>query len=295
MVGISRGLSDDFINEFNREYDKGSWLYELVHDKEIFMAIRNESINFYYCGCSLIKLDFNRRHKCLTGVTHYKYLLKPKIEGAPYIKFNNDGGIKDPDVLPKLLVNDLHDIKTLKKTVKLFAEGEKVQSYKIVKNHLNIIDTEIALGKDSLIDLAVIKEGTKGAEITFYEVKLFENEELRMQNMEKGITHQMLKYTDWINKNRNLLTKSYLKVCENIVALKGVGDSGQYSANVMDLINRVAKKELKLFIKYEPSLIVTQFDRDQKNGKAWKPHKERLKKVFGKRLMLVGDSTNVHL
>ncbi len=292
MVGISRGLSNDFINEFNREYDKGSWLYELVHDKEIFTAIRNESINFYSRGCSIIKLDFKRGHS-----THYKYLLKPEIERDPYIKFNNDGGVKDPDVLPNLLVNDLHDIKTLKKNVKPFAKEEMVQSYKIIKNpkNINIIDTEIALGDDSFIDLAVIKEGNEGAEITFFEVKLFGNKELRMQNTEKGITHQMLKYTVWINENRNLLTKSYRKVCENIVALKGVGDSGQYSANVMDLINRVAKKELKLFIKYEPSLIVTQFDRDQKNGKAWKPHKERLKKVFGKRLMLVGDGANVHL
>ena len=294
MVDISRGLSDDFINEFNHEYDKGSWLYELVNNKEIFTAIRNESISFYSRGCSIIKLNFNRRHKCLTGGTHYKYLLKPEIEGESYIKFNNDGGTKDPDVLPNLLVNDLHDIKTLKETVKPFSIGEKVQSYKIIKNHSNIIDTEIDLGERSFIDLAVIKEGNEGAEITFYEVKLFGNKELRMQNTEKGITHQMLKYTGWINKNRDLLTKSYRKVCANIVALKGVGDN-QYSANIMDLINRVARKELKLSIKCEPMLIVTQFDRDQQNGKAWKPHKERLEKEFGKRLKLVGDGSNVRL
>lgn len=294
MVG--RGLSDDFINEFNHEYDKAAWLYELVNDKEIFTVIRNGSISFYSRGCSIIKLTFNRRHKCLTGGTHYKYLLKPEIEGDCYIKFNNDGGVKDPDVLPNLLVNDLHDIKTLKKTVKPFAIGEKVQSYKIIRKHSNIIDTEIELGEHSFIDLAAIKEGNEGAEITFYEVKLFGKPELRMQNTEKGITHQMLKYTDRINKNRDLLTKSYRKVCENIVALKGVGDSGnQYSSNVMDLINRVAKNELELFIRGEPWLIVTQFDRDQRNGKAWKPHKERLKKEFGKRLMLVGDGRNVRL
>ena len=295
MVDISRGLSDEFINEFNHEYDKGSWLYELVNDKEIFTAIRNESISFYSRGCRIIKLNFNRRHKCLTGVTHYKYLLKPKIEGYPYIKFNNDGGVKDPDVLPNLLVNDLHDIKTLKKAVKPFAIGEKDQSYKIIRNHSNIIDTEIALGKGSFIDLAAIKEGNEGAEITFYEVTLFGNNELRMQNTEKGITHQMLKYTGWINKNRDLLTKSYRKVCENIVALNGVIDGGQYSSNVMDLIKGIAKNELELSIRCEPWLIVTQFDRDQQNGKVWKPHMERLKKGFGTRLMLVGDGSNVHL
>lgn len=268
----------------------------MVNDKEIFTAIRNESINFYSRGCSIIKLDFNRRNKCLTVSTHYKYLLKPKIKGGPYIKFNNDGGVKDPGFLPpNPLVNDLPDIKTLKNTVKPFAKGEKVQSYKIINNHSNIIDTEIALGKRSFIDLAVIKEGNEGAEITFYEVKLFGNKELRMQNTEKGITHQMLKYTGWINKNRDLLTKSYHKVCENIVALKGVGDSGQYSSNVMDLINGVAKNELELSIRCEPWLIVTQFDQDQLNGKVWKPHKERLKKEFGRRLMLVGDGSNVRL
>ncbi len=295
MVDIRRGLSDEFINEFNNEYCKSSWLYELVNDKEIFTAIRNESISFYSCGCSIIKLNFNRRHKCLTGVTHYKYLLKPKIEGDHYIKFNNDGGVKDPDVLPNLLVKDLHDIKTLKEAVKHFASEEKVQSYKIIKNNPNIIDTEIALGKGSFIDLAAIKEGNEGAEITIYEVKLFGNQALRMQNTEKGIINQMRKYTKRINENRDLLTKSYRKVCENIVALNGVKDSGQYSSNVMHLIERIDKNELKLSIRYEPWLIVTQFDRDQQTGEVWKPHKERLKKEFDKRLMLVGDGSNVRL
>ncbi len=106
----------------------------------------------------------------------------------------------------------------------------------------------------------------------------------------------MLKYKCRINKNRDLLTKSYRKVCENIVALKGVGDRGnQYSSDVMGLINRIAKNELELSIRGKPWLIVTQFDRDQRDGKTWKPHKERLKIEFGKRLMLVGDGRNVCL
>ncbi len=294
MVG--QGLRGDFINEFNHEYDKRSWLYELVNDEEIFTAIRKEYISFYSRGCSIIKLTFNRRHKCLTGRTHYKYLLKPKIEGDCYIKFNNDGGVKDPDVLPNLLVNDLHDIKIFKETVKPFTKEEKIQSYKIIRKHSNIIDTEIELGERSFIDLATIKEGNEGAEITFYEVKLFGNPELRIQNTKEGIIPQMNNYTDWINENRDSLIKSYREVCENIVALKGVGDSGnQYSSNDMNLINRVAKNELELSIRGEPWLIVTQFDQDQQNGKAWKPHMVRLKKEFGKRLMLVGDGGNVRL
>lgn len=299
MVDIRRGLSCEFISEFNHEYDKGTWLSELVNDNEIFTAIRNEYINFYSRGCRIIKLNFGKRNK-FTEDIHYKYLLKPLINDPKpknhYIKFNNVGWIKKPDVLPDLLVNNLNgNIKTLKKTVKLFAKEEKVQSYKIIFNNSNIIDTEIALGK-GFIDLAVIKEGDKCAEINFYEVKLFENRCLRKQkDNPESVYSQMYRYSYWIKKKQDTLTESFQKVCKNIVELKGVGKGNKYSEDVMVLIKKVAAEKLELSIKCEPLLIVIQFDQDQQNSKAWNLHMERLNNVFGKRLLLVDDGKNVHL
>ena len=74
MSTFNRGLDDAFVTAFNGEYDKGGWLRGLVDDSEIFLAIRENYVNFYYRGGSLLKLE------CLDGAMvgqiHYKYLLR---------------------------------------------------------------------------------------------------------------------------------------------------------------------------------------------------------------------------
>ena len=48
---FKRGLDPDFIEHLNEMYDSGNWWRNLVDNKELFLAIRDNSINIYYCGC----------------------------------------------------------------------------------------------------------------------------------------------------------------------------------------------------------------------------------------------------
>ena len=75
-------MDDEFVRAFNEEYDKGNWLRGLVDDKEVFLAIRENYVNFYYRGCSLLRLDW--KGGAMTGEVHYKYLLQPDLTN-PYV------------------------------------------------------------------------------------------------------------------------------------------------------------------------------------------------------------------
>ena len=54
---FNRGLCDAFVEVLNNEYGKGGWWRNLVDDKETFLAIRENYLNVYYRGNSLLKLD----------------------------------------------------------------------------------------------------------------------------------------------------------------------------------------------------------------------------------------------
>lgn len=70
MSVFNRGLDDAFVTAFNEEYDRGTWLSRLVDDKDVFLAIRENYVNFYYRGCSLLRLDLLDRS--MFGEIHYK-------------------------------------------------------------------------------------------------------------------------------------------------------------------------------------------------------------------------------
>ena len=57
MSNFERGLDKAFVDALNEAYEKGGWWQRFVDDEEIFIAIRKNSLNAYYRGCSLLKLD----------------------------------------------------------------------------------------------------------------------------------------------------------------------------------------------------------------------------------------------
>ncbi|MDE2674843.1 MAG: hypothetical protein OXH65_07015 [Paracoccaceae bacterium] len=282
MAGYERGLRKSF-DVFEREFNEKKWLHNLIKDDEVFLFIRDEYINFYYLGCSILKLKFNSRKKCLTGETHFKYLLNPKKNKSSYVSINCFGEYKTVNGR----IRNIHDIKAFKKLVIPYAKGEKVKNQEIIKKNLNIIDIEIAVGRGSFIDLAAIHKCANGAEITFYETKLFNNHDLRPKNQNEGVYKQMQKYSKWICENQKSLIQNCRKLCENFVGLNDVTKT-QYSSEIRELIKIIADGA-PLFIKKEPELIITGFNLSQLNHKNWGRHQEKLNEMFGDRLWLLSD------
>ncbi|MYF46724.1 MAG: hypothetical protein F4073_07590 [Rhodobacteraceae bacterium] len=288
MAVKKRGLSGKFIDVFNQTLKQKEWLRKLVDDEDIFCFIRDEYINFYYLGCSILKLELDNT-QWLTGKTHYKYLLNPILEKTKYFKIINSGEY-DIKEFPNPKLQNIHEIKSLKDSTIPHAKPEKVESHEIIKKNLNIIDIEIAVGRRSFIDLAAIKKSGEGAEVTFYEVKLLKNKDLRNGR----IYGQMQKYSNWIKENRKQLTEIYLKVCKNSIELERVSKS-QFSDSTRELIKRIANNDIKLSINPEPELIVTGIDQNKKNDDKWKPYQEELAKKFGERYKQEDNSSDVVL
>lgn len=142
MSTFNRGLDSAFVAAFNKEYDNGGWLRGLLDDREIFLAIREDYVNLYYRGCSLLRLE--RLDGAMVGRVHYKYLLRPYSDD-PYVTVL-DGQPDFRGGANNLFLCGFDDIGALKRAVEPYVGTEKAGVRNIVCDNPNILDVEIAFG-----------------------------------------------------------------------------------------------------------------------------------------------------
>jgi hypothetical protein len=290
---FERGITDDqFVNALR------NWKHwnKIVSDNDLFLGIRNEYINVYYQGCSLLKVSFKGR---LVFETHYKYLVRPTWE-KPYVLWDGD----HPAIQDRVneIFIETFDLDSLKKSSSWYAEDEKVGLHGILKENRNVVDVEIALSPESevetasearkgterrgadRIDFAAIQRGKDGkACVVFFEAKRFDNPELRSQKLEPPVIEQIGRYETFIRNNRPHMEASYRRVCRNLVDLT--------PSRVDDLVKEVAAKPDPLTVDSQVRLVVFGYDKDQDQGEVWNKHKEVLRKRLGDRLLLKGSIT----
>lgn len=297
---FKRGLSPDFVDHLNELYTAGGWWRNLVDDEELFLAVRDNYVNFYFRGCSVLKLGWRPRKKEIKGEIHYKYLLKPSIKGSPYAKFG-ERGLKLPTEPRSMFVDDLTDVNELKRAVKRYADAEKSGVHNVVMNgkNPNVLDLEIAISKGKSaprVDLAALHDDTdqpRTVRLVFYEAKHFKNEELRSSTSQIPVVDQIDEYSTLININRDALLESYLRICCNLFELKGVS---QQNGRRHQILRDIATKSKKLKIDDHARLIAFGFDEDQRKGKNWKPHAEKLRNTLTEeRVLYAGKAKNIRL
>ena len=290
MSSFSRGLDDAFVYALNEEYQKGGWWQRFVDDEDIFIAIRKNSVNAYYRGCSLLKLDW--KAGAIVGEVHYKYLLRPSLS-KPYLNIK-DGEVHLPDDAKQLFTNSVDNIDDLKKAAQPYAGEEKTGVHNILRSNHNILDVEIAFGNDEAdpsvprLDFAAITESGDGANIVFFEAKRFDNKELRARgDANPKVVRQIETYSRRLIKNHDQVRVSYRQVCRNLRSLHGMRNrNSQRHA----MIEGIADGSRDLLPDNDPVLIVFGFDADQRDGESWKPHREKLKEKLGRRVFFKGDS-----
>ena len=170
---FKRGLDPGFVEKLNEMYESCSWWCELVNDEDLFLAIRDNYINVYYRGNSLLKLERQgrRRNRTIVGKIHYKYLLQPRVGESPYVKIV-DGKPCFQDT--KSLFFESLDIKKLKAAADPYAGPEKTGVYEIIRANRNILDTEVGFSTPrSYVDFAALIETEQGVKIVFFEAKHF--------------------------------------------------------------------------------------------------------------------------
>lgn len=291
MSDFKRGIANpDFIAALNKEYNAGGWWRKIVDDKELFIGIRNEYINVYYKGNSLFKLSYNGQ---LVAETHYKYLVRPDANPC-LVKTSN--GMSFTHDANQFAIRNLDEIESIKKASAAYSGIEKEGIQKIIQSNDNIIDLEIALTNEALrdemepeaekkrstakrIDFAALQKKNDFYEVVFFEAKHFSNNELRAQgNAKPKVIDQISLYKDLLKAFEEEMTQSYSKVCRNLREILPDSESTRAIDNITD------GKPLKINLK--PRLVIFGFDEDQKQGKVWKPHIDKLVKILGKEFVL---------
>jgi hypothetical protein len=173
---------------------------------------------------------------------------------------------------------------------------EKAGVHRIVTGNPHVIDVEVAFGVEAnsgegpatrRIDFVTLYPSADGGELTFYEAKLFANKDIRANgDNPPPVIGQIEGYRQLLAKHREDLLWSYRAVCGNLLALEGVRE--RYAAS-HGLLSRIADGDATLHMSDAVRLVVFGFDADQRNGKVWASHRQKLKAALGERLLLRGS------
>ena len=268
MSEFNRGLSQEFVDALNDEYSKkDGWWRPFVDDDALFLAVREQYLNVYYRGCSVLKL-WRLNNGQLKGEVHYKYLCKKRPRSGYYVPIN----------LTSLCVAALKA--EAKEYQRKWQEKRDVHCI-IDANQEYILDVEVALPKHrSRIDFSMLKKTKRGWEVKFYEAKVAHNGDLRA-NGDPKVLSQMDAYAKLLEDSREALAKSYRKVVCNLTRLEGVAD--RYPKRHSRLCRAVSEE---LVIDTKPSLVITR----TVSNRNWPMHLDKLRRKLEDRVICLGES-----
>ena len=296
---FNRGLRPEFVDSLNTLYgEPNNWWKPLVDDGETFVGVRENSMNVYYRGASLLRLKPSGDGGVAAEV-HYKYLLRPHAKDddgsyvSEYVGIGNGGRIKTKELIG--MISDEVNVDALKAAARNYADEEKTGVHQIAIQPENaVVDLEVAISSGRVarrIDIAALVDLGDSVALRFFEAKAFANSELRARRPAiPGVVDQIKAYAGLIEDHRDEIERSYRRVCENLCCLEGVDVSGRRGA----LINKVVDSE-RLTVDTSPKLVVFGFDMDQRNGKVWGGHLERLTHHVGAEPIARGNPADVRL
>ena len=293
---FNRGLDDEFVDHLNALYDNGeSWWKDLMDDGSVFLAIRDNYLNYYYRGCSLLELKWQRRTGTVTGRIHYKYLLRPSMK-SPYISVIN-GKPRFRNGTDEMFLDCIR-IEDLKKSVRRYAGAEKSGVHDIIESaeNYNVLDVEISISDGSQakrIDIATLQQTEDGPVLKFFEAKHFKNGELRAQNEAlPSVVNQLEGYESMLETQESDLINSYKQVCRNLANLRGFKKRNKDFHSQLESLEKNSKQ---LSVDTKPKLVVYGFDKDQRDG-GWNAHGCKLiKKLGSDQVICRGSAKNVDL
>ena len=209
---FSRTLSPSFIAALNNIYaSEKSWWRTIVDDKDIFILIRNNEVRVQASGGLLLQINQDARNNIICKM-HEDYL-SLRSEKNPYVVLEemSTTPIKRVEGL-KGFVNHYAKIK---RRINIFTGKERQAVQYLANNIHQIVDIEIGFegelkenaSKKSVprIDMAAI---TDNGTLVFFEVKLFDNSEIRSKKTPK-VVDQLQKYKELLSQNAEDIITGY--------------------------------------------------------------------------------------
>ena len=250
----------DFIEELKREKVFKGELLKDIRSGEVFPAIRNNRVDFYYKGGKL----FSFGKKGLS--THIKYATTPEDNGKNYItekefSENRVALIKDFAI----------DYCKIKRNCELYFKGSEsagvshlYSGYSFMKLRVDVVVLDVEISLESIEDrsqdrIDVLLYSRRHKTLKFVEAKLYANQEIR-SNSKPRVIKQIERYNEQIRIKENEILdayKDYLEIVkelfdvtlnEPVKVLPGVGlyifdfdddqKKGNLSARIIPNLNR---------------------------------------------------------
>ena len=186
---------------------KYAWWENIKQNHDLYIEIRKDNnINVYFQGGSVVKLHYCSKHKKIQAFTHRKYLYG---NGTGYAECSLDNDLET-------IINNIPNMYSGKKGYEKENLSEKyIQSQYIINYHSNYIDSEFAY-KDNLFDIRVDLIECINGELRFVELKTIDDSRMLKRNDDNPeVVEQVEAYKNFIsNYKPEKIVEYYQKVWE---------------------------------------------------------------------------------
>lgn len=183
---------------------KYAWWKNIKQNHDLYIEIRKDNnINVYFQGGSVVKLHYCSKHKKIQAFTHRKYLYS---NGTGYVECSLDNDLKT-------IINNIPNMYSGKKGYEKENLSEKyIQSQYIINYHSNYIDSEFAY-KDNLFDIRVDLIECINGELRFVELKTIDDGRmLKKTDDNPEVVEQVKAYKEFIQKYKKEIIEYYKKI-----------------------------------------------------------------------------------
>jgi hypothetical protein len=285
----SHGVTDAFLDHLDQlaRQDGGSWWQDVLKRDDVFLAVRRNSLNVYYRGGSIFRIDDNG-DGTVSPKTHVKYLVRQQQALAELVdgEFRPNGIGWTHYVGPETLRDMIRAASDL-------AGAEKTGLHPLIMGSPAVIDVEIALGRAQegkangstpddtarptnrnldRLDVATLERQSTDIAVVFHEAKHFTNAALRARSGSPAVVNQLRRYRSTLIHHTPALIARYQAACRAIVRLDAMRHHVRLGAGASEplppdpMVQEVATGNAVLTIDPNPRLIVFGFDADQKKG-----------------------------
>lgn len=291
-----RHLDDEFIEQLNKLHDDtNSWWHKIVNYREVFVAIRNNSLNAYIKGGSIGRIEWQQGR--IAFKVHHSYLVFAKPGKARYADL-----LLERNRPESICIDNAQafakNIAKVAGLINLQVGEERKAENKIAANNAIVVDKEAAFTSEAekgdtgdvrqddqagRVDLVAVDKGT----LVFTELKLYSNPELYART-EPAVCGQLITYHRWLTDYSEEIVGAYEELGTLYGRLKG-----KTFKRRCDLLNG------KLCIAPIPRLLIVGFDSEQvKRAKAFagsicKNLGGRIKDFDRRHIRLVGNAKKV--
>lgn len=287
------GVSAAFLDALERLAiaETGSWWRDVLIRKDVFVAVRRNSLNVYHRGASIFRID-DIGAGAIRPKTHGKYLTRQQQALAELLPDNSFA--LPPGGTAWLHYDGATTLNDMLKSASDLAGPEKTGLHPLVLGNPKVIDVEVSLERagseaseaasssaptktsrdQDRLDVVTLEKRGGETFVVFHEAKHFSNPALKAKTgATPAVISQIARYRKTLEHHAPQLRLRYITVCHALSRIHEMRVSARTlaadltpPADLDSLIRAIAGSQSDLKIDPNPRLIVFGFDGDQKKG-----------------------------